>query len=318
MATNETQNTSYRRGLVLGLTLAEIAILIIFVLLLAFAALLAGQRDKRKEAEQVAEARQDTIILLQKQFSTIQELLPYGEKNIEELERELVSLLRETKQQLAKFQDAAQSSGFSSEPEAIKNALENAREYENLKSAIQERLPDGEMNIEELERELASLSETKQQLAKFQDAARSSGFSLEPEAIKNALESAREYENLKSEGKGTEMPSCWTREDGTIEYIYEVNLTPTGLVVRETTDVSPHRVDERRTLPVEKLSMEQDLSEASFLLATSDLFEWSKSKKCRFFVRVFDSTGPTEKAIYQSRLRTVEAHFYKLISSEAF
>ena len=317
MATNETQNTSYRRGLVLGLTLAEIAILIIFVLLLAFAALLASQRDKRKEAEQVAEARQDTIILLQKQFSTIHELLPYGEKNIEELKRELV-VLRETKQQLAKFQDAAQSSGFSPEPEAIKNALESAREYENLKSAIQERLPDGEMNIGELERELVSLSETKQQLAKFQDAAQSSGFSPEPEAIKNALESAREYENLKSEGKGTEMPSCWTREDGTIEYIYEVNLTPTGLVVWETTDVSTHRVDERQTLPVEKLSLKQDISEASFLSATSDLFEWSKSKKCRFFVRVFDSTGPTEKAIYQSRLRTVEAHFYKLISSEAF
>ena len=297
--------------------MAEIAILIIFVLLLAFAALLAGQRDKRKEAEQVAEARQDTIILLQKQFSIVQELLPYGEKSIEELERELVSL-SETKQQLAKFQEAAQSSGFSSEPEAVKNALESAREYENLKSAIQAQRSDGEMNIEELERELASLSETKQQLAKFQEAAQSSGFSSEPEAVKNALESAREYENLKSAGKGTEMPSCWTREDGTIEYIYEVNLTPTGLVVRETTDVSPHRVDERRTLPVEKLSLEQDISEASFFSATSDLFEWSKSGKCRFFVRVFDSTGPTEKAIYQSRLRTVETHFYKLISSEAF
>ena len=252
MATTETQNISYRRGLVLGLTMAEIAILIIFVLLLAFAVLLAGQRDKRKEAEQIAKARQDTIILLQKQFSTIQERLPNGVKNIEELQRELVSL-----------------------------------------------------------------GETKQQLAKFHEAARETGFSPKPDAVKDALKMAREYEDLISAGKGTEVPSCWVRDDESIEYIYDINLTPNGLVVRET-DL-PHRKEERRALQSQNIVLEQDISEASFRAATSNLFEWSKERKCRFFVRVFDSTGPTEKSIYQSRLKTVEAHFYKkLVSNEAF
>ena len=251
MATTETQNISYRRGLVLGLTMAEIAILIIFVLLLAFAALLAGQRDKRKEAEKIAQARQDTIISLKKQFSEIRERLPEGK------------------------------------------------------------------SIEELQRELVFVSETRQQLEEVYEAAKEHGFSPEPDAVRDALETAREYEDLISAGKGTEVPSCWVQDDESIEYIYDINLTPKGLVIRET-DL-PHRKEERRVLQSQNIILGQDISEASFRAATSNLFEWSKEKKCRFFVRVFDSTGPTEKSIYQSRLKTVEAHFYKkLVSNEAF
>ena len=43
---------TFPRGLVLGLTMAEIAILIIFVLLLALAALLARETEQRRSAEQ--------------------------------------------------------------------------------------------------------------------------------------------------------------------------------------------------------------------------------------------------------------------------
>ena len=275
MATLEKQNTAYRRGLVLGLTMAEIAILIIFVLLLAFAALLVRQQDKQKEAERVAEERQAIIAQLETQleaqFSTIQEILPDGGKNIEELQRELV-LLRDAKQQLARLQSTAEEAGFLSEPEIIIKTLELGREY----SAIRELLPDGERNVEKL------------------------------------LELVREY----SAGKGTEVPSCWTHDDGTIEYIYDVNLTSTGLVVRET-DL-PQRAGERQVLPVQNIVLNQDISEQLFLSSTSDLFEWSKSRKCRFFVRVFDSTGPTDKKLYQQRLQAVEARFYKLILNAAF
>ena len=275
MANLEKQTSAYRRGLVLGLTMAEIAILIIFVLLLAFAALLVRQQDKQKEAERVAEERQETITLLETQleaqFSAMQEILPGGDKNIEELQRELV-LLRDAKQQLARLQSTAEAAGFLSEPETIVNTLELGREY----STVRELLPDGERNVEKL------------------------------------LELVREY----SAGKGTEVPSCWTLDDGTIEYIYDVNLTPTGLIVRATN--LPHRADERQMLPIQNIVLDQDIPEQSFLSTTSELFEWSKSKKCRFFVRVFDSTGPTDKKLYQERLRAVESRFYKLMVGEVF
>ena len=159
--------------------------------------------------------------------------------------------------------------------------------------------------------------ETKQQLEKYREAAQRHGFSPDPDSVRDVLGIAREYEDRMSAGKGTEVPSCWVREDESIEYIFDINLTPKGLVVRETG--LPHRGEERRALKLQNIVLNQDISEASFLSATSSLFEWSKSRKCRFFVRVFDSTGPTEKSIYQSRLKTVEAHFYKkLVSNEAF
>jgi len=54
---------TFPRGLVLGLTMAEIAILIIFVLLLALAALLAREADRRQAAERkVADYEQIEIL----------------------------------------------------------------------------------------------------------------------------------------------------------------------------------------------------------------------------------------------------------------
>ena len=161
------------------------------------------------------------------------------------------------------------------------------------------------------------ISETWRELEDYREAAQEHGFSPEPEAVRDALGTAREYEDLISAGKGTEVPSCWVRDDESIEYIYDINLTSKGLVVREAG--LRRRKEEWQALKLQNMMLNQDISEASFLSATSSLFEWSKSNKCRFFVRVFDSTGPNEKSIYQSRMKTVEAHFYKkLVSNEVF
>ena len=46
------QSSSYRQGLVLGLTMAEIMILLIFCLLIAMAAFLTREQTKGEEAEQ--------------------------------------------------------------------------------------------------------------------------------------------------------------------------------------------------------------------------------------------------------------------------
>ena len=262
----ETRNKSYQRGLVLGFTMAEVVILIIFVLLVTFVALLAVHGEKRKEAEQ---EYKESISKLQGQIKEFEKLI--GGEDIEKLLREM----KRTKKHREDFE----------------------RNF-------------GDKSLDNVKREL---EEAKKYREKIQNAAEASGFSPKPDGVKDALIS---YGKLISAGKGTEVPSCWTREDGTVEYIYDINLTPTGLVVRET-DL-PHRVDERRTLPVENIILEQDISEKAFLLTTSHLFEFSQSKECRFFVRVFDSTGPTEKAVYKSRLKTVEARFYKFISSESF
>lgn len=261
MATIETRNKSYQRGLVLGFTMAEVALLIIFVLLITFAALLAVQGEKLKEVQEDLKEAQHSEELPK----------PPDGKTWEEWIREW----KIGQDSLAAFKEAFGDKSI----DDVKRELERAKEY----------------------------------VEKAREGAKKSGFGENPDAVKDTLIS---YGKLISAGKGTEVPSCWTREDGTVEYIYDVKLTPTGLVMQET-DLS-HRAEERENLPVQDIILGQDISERSFLSATSHLFEFSQLKECRFFVRVFDATGPTEKAVYKSRLKAVEARFYKFISSESF
>jgi hypothetical protein len=60
-----------------------------------------------------------------------------------------------------------------------------------------------------------------------------------------------------------------------------------------------------------------ELKPDQFLDVTNHIYQWSLDHHCRFFVRVLDRTGPQEKAIYKEHLRTVEAHFYKLLADQA-
>ena len=57
--------SSFPRGLVLGLTMAEVVLLIIFVLLLALAAMLHRETEERRAAEETAEEAQEDLLVLE-------------------------------------------------------------------------------------------------------------------------------------------------------------------------------------------------------------------------------------------------------------
>jgi hypothetical protein len=122
------------------------------------------------------------------------------------------------------------------------------------------------------------------------------------------------YEQLLSAagiGKG-ERP-CWVKPDGTIEYLYDVVLENSGIRMRE--HLYPEREHERSLLPMPNVGPGEILSPAEFIRRTYPLYERSQQMNCRFFVVIFDATGPTEKAIYKNLLRTVEGHFYKYMDN---
>jgi hypothetical protein len=116
-------------------------------------------------------------------------------------------------------------------------------------------------------------------------------------------------DQIQGAGKGVEMPSCWYDAKGSIEYLFEVRLTSDGFIV-SATDL-PHRVKERADLPTVEVPLGRTIGAETFLRTTDPIYAWSKKKVCRFFVRVYDDTLPTEKALFKQRLRTVEGHFYK-------
>jgi flagellar motor protein MotB len=96
------QSSSYRQGLVLGLTMAEIVILLIFCLLITMATFLKRERTKREEAEQqvrverVSSMAEHNLVMAIKQNPELYERLrsevvtSSGAKAVDEFWRELV------------------------------------------------------------------------------------------------------------------------------------------------------------------------------------------------------------------------------------
>lgn len=64
--------SSFPRGLVLGLTMAEVVLLIIFVLLLALAAMLHRETEERRAAEETAEEAQEDLLVLEFQVEELE------------------------------------------------------------------------------------------------------------------------------------------------------------------------------------------------------------------------------------------------------
>jgi hypothetical protein len=268
------QYASYRRGLVLGLTMAEVGILIIFVLLL--------------------------LIVFNQWLQEEQERAFHGKEAV-------------PTERLHELEAAA------SVTEAMRATLQlpptaSVEEISRLVRALQEQVhakPEARTVLQETREALA-------QMRKTLDDARKEGV---PEALAKQLEKQsfqiknqegqlQRYESqLKEAGLGKGERPCWVKPDGTIEFLYDVVLTSTGIRMREYE--YPQRSKERATLPMPVVQPEEVLTEDEFLRRTQPLYNSSLALNCRFFVVIYDGTEPAEKELYKHELRTVEGHFYK-------
>jgi len=126
---------------------------------------------------------------------------------------------------------------------------------------------------------------------------------------------ARYEQQLQSAGLGKGERPCWVQPDGTIEFLFDVVLGTDGIRMRE--NVYPSRNKERKDLPMPSTNPLETITQSEFVTRTLPLYESSLAANCRFFVTVYDGTGPEEKERYKSLLRTVEGHFYKRLSRDS-
>jgi hypothetical protein len=128
--------------------------------------------------------------------------------------------------------------------------------------------------------------------------------------IANQEGQLQHYESrLREAGLGKGERPCWVKPDGTIEYLYDVVLASNGIRMRERREGKRER--ERALLPMPTVDPSEVLSPSEFLRRTEPLYDSSLAANCRFFVVIYDATGPAEKDLYKSLLQTVEGHFYK-------
>jgi hypothetical protein len=277
------QGYGYRRGFVLGLTLAETALLLIFIILM----LLVIGFDRRDKA----------LALLQQLQLVITTQVPAGQEPIQYVKSqlELVKQLHEAALQSGQEWDedfiqlvrAVASSGKNADIAGLTKALEEklAQLEQILKLAGDIKNPE---HVKDLIEKMAELESTNQnqrgQLAELRT-------------------------RLGKLGLGNQFPSCWSTSEGGTEYIMDVGLISEGIRVRET--IPERRIEERSRLPLPPVDTTQIYTQNEFLTLTKDLYDWSIVNECRFYVFVYDGTADHEKQLYKNQLKTVEGHFYK-------
>ena len=272
------QHDAYRRGLVLGLTLAEVGLLIIFVLLLLIAFEAMRHIKDRKLFE--------------------------GKEPVE------ISELVELRHSHDVLTQSAQELGL--------DATTPQDDFLELINTIQPLFRTGP-GADLLAEARASIAERREVTTRLREDL-SSIMAGDSESAADLLETQREKianqegqlayleRHFSRIGYGTGARPCWVRPDGTIDYLFDVVLGANGIRMREYQYEA--RVAERSRLPAVIVKPDEVLSEREFLRRTEPLYQSSVADNCRFFVWIYDDTGPQEKALYKRLRRTVEGHFY--------
>ncbi len=308
------RRSSFPRGLVLGLTMAETAILIIFVLLLALTALLGREADRRRDAEQeLARFQEIRSVLVERGIepeAVLETIRNHATDRVDaDNWRELVRRV------------AAQVTSPS--PEAIASRLDEAAEALDLHGALDDLLDEaGIESTPEGLRELAEIAQAglaadltakdvRDAIAShraLQDSLRERGEAATPQAVQNLVADAQRWREQDRGGGGSDHPSCWYDADDTVAYLFDVALTDEGFILRPAR--APQHDAKRASLPLAPIRTGQLLTPAQFREQTRDLFDRSVADGCRFFVRAFDLTAADQK-VYKDRMRALESRFYK-------
>lgn len=294
-----TDPVGYRRGLVLGLTLAETLLLVLFILLLVYAAL-GQEREKKMKAQEAQIAGLSLRI----------------DSGLERLSKELtaagISDPNELSLRLSRLTDEMAKNGqMQKDLATYARLVPSVSEAKQIADAFDvQGSPDSPLQV--LDRHLSRTStpppaETEQAPATLAEALA---------AIDRMKGQLDYYERQQaSAGNGLSYPPCWQR-NGKIVYIYDALLLDDGLRLSVT--------DDRAGLDVAGLTangaeppLGQTISRQTFLARTKGLHAWSVSQGCRFYARIIDGTSAGNKSGYIQARRAVEDRFYPLVAAAA-
>ncbi len=321
------QDREYRRGLVLGLTMAEIMVLIIFSLLLALAAALKNAHERESNLRALIgdigsnvsteDIFREMRILREKVIATqseINRLIPFEQKA-----KKLDDIYKELRQVGISKPDT--DDGKKKLAEKMRLAHEAEQAYRHLPNQTDASNPEEKAIADMLTLANQVMNESKRP-----------GAAPEPSQITQMLKDARSAdqkvrdivgqnknlsEKLKATGRGTQFPPCWASPDtGRPEYIFDILIGSSGLTIRRN-DL-PLRAEQFEALPAQGIEFGRELSQAEFRQQTAPLRIWGdqQEQKCRFFVRLYDATKVDEKNTFKKYMLTTEESFYKYLVQE--
>lgn len=119
-----------------------------------------------------------------------------------------------------------------------------------------------------------------------------------------------QVQNLRRRtGSGFGLPPCWTRPDGSIEYLFRVTVKEEDLDAEPI--LPPHRLAEFEAIPGAPALPGSSLRPEEFQRRAEAILAWSKRQdpECRHYVRIVDR-AQTKNGYKQKRL-LIENYFYK-------
>jgi hypothetical protein len=303
----------FRRGVVLGLTFAEILLLLIFLLLLILGVrLIRLHRDLDGErSRHVAMEHQMTVLRpllaklaaqqgahfdITKEWVRLHDELASAQATLAD-SHDLVALVQQrrasepgrTPQQIAReiAEEASLGRRFAADAHALAPQLSKPQAIK----AYEADAAAGKLLFDKAGSTKAALTD-----------AATCHASLSTCKAQNANLSAR---------LGGTLPPCWVDAEGKTQYIYDAYLREDGIWLIDNR--VPGRESDQAQLDVSGFAFGTPMSTAAFVAAGQSLLDYGNRNDCRFYVRVYDETAAESKARYKELLRGVEGVFYKLL-----
>jgi hypothetical protein len=310
MSSRISDEREQRRGLILGLTLAEVLLLLLFLLLLALARQMQVLREETEQAQRDLESLrplQESLMSNGAGDITSVQGLAARFRRVQEMESEVADL-KEKAATFSQQTELLKSVGLDDENRlrAVANTFRVASQFDPndppafLKRAVEVLHQIGPNTQPEQLKLLSQINAGGSQTEKI----------TLLEADRDKIR--RERDNLMRSGNGLTYPSCWTTSTGQTEYIFDVTFTDVGLAVR---NASPGRAGDKAWSLISTFDRDKIINENMFVSATKRLFEWSKEQNCRFYIIIRDQTGPTNKERYKRLQQMVQGNFYPLYLS---
>ena len=269
------RNDGYRRGVVLGFTVAEIMLLVLFALLLA----LVGALSRGKSEIEKAEA-------INQKFLAAIKLIDDSEK----FKKEIESTLLERVDYDNKLKELEKKFSNQSLPDDVYAEIQS--QNFDLKSK------EGKEKF--LDILIAALAAQKE----------SKGVQSQADLTKDAKAQAEYWRSEANKcGLGGNLPPCYKQSSGdATPYIFDARIKPEGIVLIDTI---PEKYRTRFSSDFkDPPALDKPLSAEEFRNQTYQFLDWGKKNECRFYVQVYDDL-PDDKEKFKSMLKTIETNFYK-------
>jgi len=307
----------FRRGVVLGLTMAEALLLLIFLLMLILGVRLKTQSTEIAALEQARDAAQSSLVAIQPYMDKLSKNQKFDiSKDYERVQQQLADAnarLKDAALSVDLVQQASALAPAGATPEEATRALLNeaaiGRQALEAAHRLAPNLPPEE-SVEAL-LNAALIGQSLKDGGTPEELLASAG------ACRADLQSCKNqttYLNTRLNAKtgGFDLPPCWVDNKGKIQYIFDASLTDAGIYI-EDKNVSGREGDQEK-LPLGLAVYGEPLGPGEFSSAFSPLLKWSNDHGCRFYVRLYDDMRDGDRAEYKELRGAVEGYFRILLS----